>query len=394
MERIILHIDVNNAFLSWTAVDMLKNGYKEDIRNIPSIICGSKETRTGIVLAKSNPAKKMGVVTAETIYSAFRKCPNLKTFPPNHDLYAKYSDMLFSLLQSYSPDIEVASIDECYMDYGKVKSLYGDEVKFAYKLKDEIKEKLGFSVNIGIGNNKLCAKMASDFSKPDKVHTLYEHEIKEKMWILPIGELFGVGKQTSEKLVSMGIKTIGDLALYDSYKLSKYFKNSYRDLKDHANGIDDSEVVTFTEVKGISNEITLSYDIDEKKDLLPHLLFLANKTSKRLRDEGKYASVICVILKDSNFRRKSHQKKIKNGTNNSKEIYEVCVELLNQMWKGESVRLIGVRLDDLSVSCNYQVSLFENFDREKEEKIDEVLDNINKKYGFNVIKKGSSSDIK
>lgn len=180
MERIIMHIDVNNAFLSWTAIDLLEKGYPEDIRKISSIIGGDSSKRRGIVLAKSPVAKLKGIVTAETIYSAKRKDPSLKIFPPNHKMYKERSNQLFNLLLKYTPDIEIASIDECYLDYTKVKSLYGDEIEFAYKLKEEIKNKLKFTVNIGIANNKLCAKMASDFQKPDKVHTLYSYEVKEK----------------------------------------------------------------------------------------------------------------------------------------------------------------------------------------------------------------------
>lgn len=196
MDKIIFHIDVNNAFLSWTAVDLLNKGYKYDIRNSYAVIGGDELARSGIVLAKSMPAKKLGIYTSETLYSARKKCRVLKVYPPNYKLYSEMSNKLFLLLSKYSPDIEITSIDECYMDYGKVKNMYGDEIEFAYKLKQEVKDTLGFTVNIGIANNKLCAKMASDFSKPDKVHTLFEYEIEEKMYPLKIDELFGVGKKT------------------------------------------------------------------------------------------------------------------------------------------------------------------------------------------------------
>ena len=163
MDKIFMHIDVNNAFLSWTAVDLLKKGYEIDIRNIESIIGGDESQRRGIVLAKSTVAKRKGVKTAETIRDAKRKCNDLKIFPPNHTLYQEMSNKLFELIGNYTPDIEKLSIDECFIDYTKVKKLYGDPIKFAYKLKKEIKDNLGFTVNIGVANNKLCAKMASDF---------------------------------------------------------------------------------------------------------------------------------------------------------------------------------------------------------------------------------------
>lgn len=388
MERIILHIDVNNAFLSWTAVDMLNKGSDIDIRTIPSVICGSKENRTGIVLAKSMPAKRFGIVSAEVLYLAFRKCPNLKTYPPDYELYKRMSDDLFDFLRSFTPDIEIASIDECYMDYGKVKNLYGDEVEFAYKLKNDIKDKFGFTVNIGIANNKLCAKMASDFEKPDRVHTLYMNEVESKMWPLPVSSLFGVGKQTSEKLMKIGIKTIKDLAFCDGNKLSFYFKNTYKDLIDKARGIDDSLVSTFDVVKGISNEVTLKEDVSNKEDLFPYLEFLSLKVSKRIKEERKYAYVICLILKDNYFRRFNHQKKLKNPVNSSKDIYEVSKQLLNEVWNGNDIRLIGIRLDGLTDICNFQTSLFDKNDGKNDEKIDNLLDSINKKYGKSVISKG------
>ena len=199
MERIIMHIDVNNAFLSWTALYLLEQGYQTDIRNIEAIIAGDPKKRSGIVLAKSTPAKRKGVKTAETIYEAKRKCPNLKIFKPTYEMYKRKSEELFKILKSYTPDIEKASIDEGYLDYGKIKNIYGNELEFAKKLQNQIKEELGFTVNIGIANNKLCAKMASDFTKPNRVHTLYKNEIKQKMYTLPIENLFGVGKQTAEK---------------------------------------------------------------------------------------------------------------------------------------------------------------------------------------------------
>lgn len=392
MERIIMHIDVNNAFLSWTALDLLEKGYPEDIRNIEAIIGGDESRRAGIVLAKSTPAKKKGVVTAETIYSAKRKCPNLKIFPSNRPYYQKKSKELFTLLSKYTPDIEVASIDECYLDYGKVKNLYGDELEFAKKIQKEIKDTLGFTVNIGIANNKLCAKMASDFSKPYKIHTLYKHEISEKMFPLEIGELFGVGKQTAEKLRMLGIKTIKDLANTPEYNLRKIFKNQAKHLIEIANGIDDSEVDSSTNApKGISHEITLSEDITSKQELNKKLSILSDMVAQRIRKEQKYAKVICVILKDTNFRRYSHQKKLKNPINTYNEIYKYAKEVLEEFYQNERVRLIGIRLDNLKENKNFQTSLFD-VETKTNEKLDKLMDEINQKYGKEVLKRASHID--
>lgn len=394
MERIIMHIDVNNAFLSWTALELLEKGYKEDIREIEAIIGGDESRRAGIVLAKSTPAKKKGVVTAETIYSAKRKCPNLKIFPPNHEMYKRKSTELFNLLSKYTPDIEVASIDECYLDYTKVKNLYGDELEFAKKLQKQIKDDLGFTVNIGIANNKLCAKMASDFSKPYKIHTLYKHEIKEKMHPLDIRDLFGVGKQTAEKLKELRIRTIGDLAKEEEYNLRRIFKNQAKHLIEIANGIDDSEVDSSRiEPKGISHEITLKEDITSKKELFEKLSILSEMVAKRLRKEEKYANVLCVILKDNKFRRYSHQKKLKNPISSYNEIFKYSKEILSEFYQGEPIRLIGIRLDDLKETRKIQVSLFDESPKH-DEKLDKLMDEINNKYGKDIIKRASHIEKK
>lgn len=396
MERIIMHIDVNNAFLSWSAVDLLNKGYKYDIRDSYAVIGGDEARRSGIVLAKSTPAKKLGIVTAETLYSARKKCKVLKVYPPNFKFYNEMSNKLFSLLRKYSPDIEIASIDECYLDYGKVKSLYGDEVEFAYKIKDEIKKTLGFTVNIGIANNKLCAKMASDFSKPDKVHTLYKNEIEEKMFPLDIGDLFGIGKRTVPKLQSLGIYKIYDLAHYDPLKLEKYFKNQAIHMIESANGIDNSPIDSSEyHPKGIGNEFTLSSNITNRQVAHHQLFLLSEYVSKRLRTEGKYASVVCVVIKDEFLKRKSHQKKLVNETNITDEIYRAAINIFDEFWNNEAIRLIGLRLDGLTTSKKYQVSLFDNVEkRDNDEKIDKVIDSINSKFGSNVIKKASFSEFK
>ena len=392
MERIIMHIDVNNAFLSWTALDLLSKGYHTDIRNIEAIIGGDESRRAGIVLAKSFPAKAKGVVTAETIYSAKRKCPHLKIYPPNYKMYKQKSSELFKLLLKYTPDIEIASIDECYLDYGKVKRLYGNEQEFAKKIQKEINEKLGFTINIGIANNKLCAKMASDFSKPNKIHTLYNYEIKEKMHLLPIEDLFGVGKQTSKKLRELGINTIGDLANKQEKDLKRVFKNQALHLIKIANGIDNSEVDTSEfRPKGISNEITLEKDITSTIELFKKLQILSEMLTPRIRKEQKYAGVICVILKDNRFRRYSHQKKLKNPINTYDEIYKYSKEVLEEFYNNEPIRLIGIRLDDLKETKNYQTSLFEQEEKHTD-KLDTVIDKINQKYGKSIIKRASNID--
>ena len=386
-----MHIDVNNAFLSWTAVNLLENGSKYDIRNSYAVIGGDEKSRRGIVLAKSNPAKKLGVVTGETLYSARKKCPALKTYPMNYPYYQEMSNKLFKLISKYSPDIEIASIDECYLDYTKVKNLYGDAYEFAKKLQKEINDTLKFTVNIGIANNKLCAKMASDFSKPNKIHTLYENEIEEKMWPLPIGDLFGIGKKTKEKLEKLNIKTISALAHSDQTMLYKYFKNQASSMINWAKGIDSSPVVSSdVERKGIGNEITLDHDVNEITKLYEYLLYLADKVGIRIRKEKKYAYVVVVIIKDKYFKRRSHQVKLKNPINTSYEIFEVAKKVLKEMWDDNEVRLIGIRLDQLTDQIMIQTSLFENIKKKEDDiALEYTIDNLKEKYGQDAISRAS-----
>lgn len=386
MERIIMHIDVNNAFLSWTALELLQNGSKYDIRNSYAVIGGDPSARKGIVLAKSNPAKKQGVVTAETLYSAKKKCPVLRVYKPNYSFYQKMSNSMFQLLYKYTPDIEIASIDECYLDYTPIKHIYGDPLDFAKKIQSEIYENLGFTVNIGIANNKLCAKMASDFEKPFKIHTLYENEVISKMWPLQVGELFGIGKKTVPKLEKLNIYTISDLANSDLDKLSKYFKNQAQYLINRANGIDESKVVsTPPERKGIGNEITLPKDIETKDEVFNCFKILSEQISARLKKMEKYALTITIILKDNLFTRSTHQKKLLNAIRNSEDILKIAKELYLEMKYEKPIRLIGIRVNNLTDMVIHQVSIFES-NIEENIKLEKTVNDLKEKYGTKIIK--------
>ena len=389
MERIIMHIDVNNAFLSWSAVKLLYDGYKIDIRKIEAVIGGDESKRHGIVLAKSPVAKKRGVKTAETLMSARRKCNNLKIYPPDFRWYSFMSHKMFELIRSYSPDIQILSIDECFLDYTKVKNIYGDPIKFAYHLKNKIYKTLKFTVNIGIANNKLCAKMASDFKKPNRVHTLFDYEIEEKMFPLDVGDLYGVGKKTTEKLKELNINTVRDLATCDVNYLYKYFKNQASYLIDKANGIDDSEVVLIPpERKGISTSSTYEYNLTRFDDILSKLYILVDSVCTDLRKKDKYAKVVSVTLRDKEFNTRSHQRKLVNATNSTSEIYSVAATLAKELWNEEPIRLIGVSLNGLTSVVNYQISFFENSDKHiNDEKLDKVVDNLKIQYGSKIINK-------
>ena len=341
MRKQILHVDVNNAFLSWTAVEMLKNGASVDIREIPAIIGGDETKRSGIVLAKSMKAKECGVRTADTIYQAKLKCPGIKIFPSNFSIYRKYSDSLFKLLSEYTDKIERFSIDECFLDM--TEYLMKDTlVNKAYEINRRVKEELGFTVNVGVAHNKLLAKMASDFTKPDRVHTLFENEIEKKMWPLPISELFMLGKKTVPKLLNMQIRTIGDLARANKEMLHKKFGKHGIMMWEYANGIDNSEVHYKDEKpKGVGNSITLPENITELEKLEEIVLALSEQVSFRLRKYDLLAKTVNVQLRTKDFEDTSHQKKLPEPTSSTKEISKITrANIINKRNIKNSKRIV------------------------------------------------------
>lgn len=389
-ERIIFHIDVNNAFLSWTAVKLLQEGYDIDIRTIPSIIAGDESLRHGIVLAKSPVAKKYGIITAETTYSAKRKCKDVKMFPADMNYYHAKSKELMMYLSQFTPQIEQFSVDECFLDMSNTSFLYKDLINLAYTIKDYIKQHFGYTVNIGIANNKLCAKMASDFEKPDRVHTLFKEEIEKKMWPLPVGDLFMIGKKTQIKLKEMDINTIGDLAKTDIAKLTKIFKSQGTVMWEYANGIDDSKVESEQlKNKCISVSETLPKDIDDIQKLKKVLFHQSERIGLELRKQEQYAQIIAVTLKTNEFKSYSKQHKLANATNLSEEIYKEAIKILEECYMGDSIRNIGIRLSNLKEKRNIQMSLFEKKDQTKEDEIQKTVDSINMKFGNNVIMKAA-----
>lgn len=393
MQREILHIDVNNAFLSWTAVEKLKNGETLDIRTIPAVIGGDEASRHGIVLAKSMPAKQFGIKTGEPLYMARKKCPQIQVFSSHFPIYRKYSNQLYQLFCEYTDCIERFSIDECFLDmthFLRNRTL----LEVAKEIKERVKEELGFTVNIGVAHNKLLAKMASDFQKPDRIHTLYEEEIERKMWPLPVSELFMVGRRTLPKLEQMRIKTIGDLAHADQQLIIKKFGKFGKTMWEYANGIDFSEVNGKQEKpKGIGNSITLAEDIADTEKLNEILLALVEQVTYRLRKEKLLASVVNVQIKTKDFTVFSHQKKIEVPTDSTKEIYQIAKELLQVLLRGREIRLLGVRVDNLSDREQKQISLFDVEKNEKQEKLDQTIDALKNKYGYNSVTRAGKMNL-
>ncbi len=393
MSRIIFHIDVNNAFLSWTAVYLLKEGYKKDIRKIPAVIGGDEKKRRGIVLAKSPIAKRYGIVTAETLYSARKKCGWLEVFPPNYPFYVEQSKKLYNYLASYTPNIEQYSIDECFLDMTGTSLLYGnDYLKLAYKIKNEIKEKYGFTVNVGIGENKLCAKMASDFEKPDKVHTLYMNEIETKMWPLPVNDLFMLGRSSAKRLEELGIKTIGDLAKCSPTFLRKHFKKQGDYFLEASKGIDYSPVVPKSDKnKCISISRTLPYDYTKKEELEKVLFDEVESVTFDLRRKKLYAKTVAITYRNFLFKNYSHQMTIDNPTNSTNDIYNQVLVLFTRSWREDPIRNIGVRLSDLTDEKKEQMSIFDNIEKKEVSEVEKVMDEIINKFGRDSVKFASKS---
>lgn len=392
---VIFHIDVNSAYLSWTAVEELKNGKKRDLRQIPAIIGGDQKTRHGVVLAKSISAKKYGIHTGEPVANAFRKCPGLVTAPPDHKLYRRYSDRLMEFLQSYTPVIEQVSVDECYMDFSENVKDYHSPIEGAMEIKNEVYRKFGFTVNVGISSNKLLAKMASDFEKPDKVHTLFPEEIPVKMWPLPVAELYMAGNASVEILRKLGIFTIGELARMEPKLLELHLKSHGRRLWEFANGIGNAVVEPEpAEAKGIGNSTTLSRDAATEEEAKEVLKILAASVGRRLRDAGQKAKMLSVEIKYYNFESVSHQKQLDKGTNRDEEIYEEAVQLFRELWDKNPIRLLGIRSSKLAEEDEpEQMTIFDpqfRYDpkREKTRMLDQALEKVRMKYGEGIVTRG------
>lgn len=379
--HIIFHVDVNSAFLSWSAVKRLKEDPDAlDLRTVPSVICGDVETRHGIVTAKSIPAKRYGIETAEPVMSALRKCPTLILEKSDFTTYREYSRAFIGILKRFSEKVEQASIDEAYVDMGQLSTV--EALMAAHRIKDTIRDSLGFTVNVGMSTNKLLAKMASDFSKPDKVHTLWRDEVPAKLWPLEIGLLYGCGGATAAKLRGLGIYTIGEAAHTEESLLQGVFgekKGTY--LYRSANGLGSEEVHTeHEEAKSYSNETTLAEDITEENydTNAPGVVkSLAESVSRRMSRDGMYAQTIGIMAKSNQFVRYSRQVTLPESTQDAGMIEQQAQMLLNQLARGEhglfaqgvQIRLIGVSATKLDKGEYRQINLFdyiEETDRQKE----------------------------
>lgn len=392
MERLIFHIDVNSAFLSWEAARQVEQGLP-DLRLIPSAIGGDREKRTGVILAKSIPAKKFGVKTGEPVAQALRKCPALVLANPDFRLYQRNSTAFMDICRRYAPVVEQYSIDECFLDMSGTGRIYPDPIQIAHTIKDLIREELGFTVNVGIGNCKLCAKMASDFEKPDKVHTLFHHEIPHKLWPLPVGDLFSVGFATAQRLEQGGIRTIGDLANRDLASIQRLVGQKMgQQIHAYANGIDPSPVLSEREeAKGYSNSTTLADDVTSTEQAHKILLALSDSVSARMRADNVKAYCVAVTIRSNDFKTRSHQRSLDIPTDITSEIYKLSCELFAQLWDSVTpLRLLGISLTDLTREEQAQISLFPDETKEKARKLDKAMDAIRGKFGSGTLVRASN----
>lgn len=386
---VIFHIDVNSAFLSWEAQHRLHDlGETLDLREIPAIIGGDKEARHGIVLAKSVPAKQYGIVTGEPIVKALQKCPNLYIAKPDFSVYVKRSRAFIELLRRYAPVVEQFSIDEAFCDMTGTEGLYGNLVTFAHKLKDEIRDELGFTVNVGISVNRLLAKTASDFKKPDLVHTLFPEELPKKFWPLSVEDLLYVGHSTAERLRTLGIRTIGELAHTDKDILVAHFKKQGIFLHEAANGIDTAPVSEEpSAAKSYGNSTTLPADVVNGADAERILLALCEKVGARIRKDRAYVSMVSVTIKDTDLKSRSRQGQLTAPDNTTEQLYFTARKLFYELWDGSPIRLLGVSTGHVTDDACFQYDLFDTGRREKLSKLNAAVDEIRTKYGSSALKR-------
>lgn len=394
MERIIFHIDVNSAYLSWSAIELLKKDPGSvDIRTIPAIIGGNQKTRHGIVLAKSLLAKNVYQIhTAEPVANALKKCPSLTVIPPDHEAYSRYSKQFVGFLRSLTPEIEQVSVDECYLDYTTIASRFSTPAEGAAYIRNYIYSHFGFTVNVGISSNKVLAKMASDFEKPNKTHTLFPDEIQKKMWPLPVSSLFMAGHASVAILKKLEIHTIGDLARMDPEILTLHLKSHGRMLWEYANGLDNSPIESEpSQAKGIGNSTTLASDLTTAQEAFPVLLHLCTKVGSRLTKAGQLANNLCVEIKYASFEKYTRQMPLPSPTQSGKELYRYACQLFHTLWNGNPIRLLGVRAGKLTdVDEPVQLDLFSYDPKaiEKEQKMEQAMDKIREKFGKDLLQKG------
>lgn len=392
--RDILHCDLNGFFAS---VECVKN---PKLKKVPMAVCGDPDKRHGIILAKNELAKKYNVVTAETIYSARKKCPDLVLVQGNYADYKKYSKLVNEIYLEYTEKVEPFSIDESFLDVTESKNLFGTPYEIAYKIKEKVKHSLGLTISVGVSFNKILAKMGSDMKKPDAITVLSKENYKKILYPLPVGDLLFVGKSTCSTLKNMRIYTIGDLANYDVNKLIKKLGKLGMMIHNYANGIDSDKVEEYGtkhDPKSISKGITLPEDVTNMDELIKIIREICSYIAMSLRKKNMRCSVVTVCIKDNLFSTVNRQKQIFK-TDLFQEISYVATNILKENYvEGKRVRAITVGVSGLESSNDeVQLDLFnmcEIVNRSKQKQKLEIatkaIDEIRLKYGKNKITFGS-----
>lgn len=388
--RKILHCDLNNFFAS---VECLLN---PKLKEECVAVCGSVEERHGIVLAKNENAKKYGVKTGETVWEARLKCPKLVTVPPHYDKYIEFSRKVKSIYNEYTDMVEPFGIDECWLDITGSLQLFGSETEIAEKLRKRVKEETGLTISVGVSYNKIFAKLASDMKKPDAVTRLTRDDLKSIIWKMPCGDLFGVGRATTESFYKLGIKTIGDIAEMPENLMQSLFGKSGLMLHNYANGLDFSPVLRESEMpllKSVSRGITCKKDLHTRSEASPVVMALSEKVSHSLRKNGFFANTIKVALKDSRLITREFQKKIRTPVRAADVLAKNAMELIEKNCNfSVPVRALTVFAGNLvNEKCSYQLSLEEDYlYLEKIEKLDSEVDRLRTKYGDGIIVRAST----
>lgn len=393
-DRVIFHVDANSAFLSWSAAYRVKVlGEEQDLRDIPSVVAGDKESRHSIILAKSTPARKYGIKTGEPLFQALEKCPELAVVEPDYELYVGASRHFVEMLRQFSPVVEQYSIDEAWVDMTGTERLWGPPRLAAEQMRMRIYEELGFTVNVGISSNKLLAKMAGDFEKPNKVHTLFPEEVETKFWPLPVRDLFLVGAATERKLKFMGIYTIGDLARADVRILRKRLGKHGETIWHFANGRNaDAVTPEPSENKGYGNATTTAHDVVTTEEAHQVILSLCETVAMRMRRDGKCGSCISIHLRTHEFKHFSHQLMLHGATNITGEIFDAACCIFDEAWDGITpLRQLGVQMTRLSNEPYQQFDFFSGMSAQQFEKklrLDETVDALRDKFGEDIVRRG------
>ena len=393
-DRVILHCDCNSFFASVETV--LHPEYK----NVPMAVCGSVEDRRGIVLAKNELAKKYNIQTAETVFSAKKKCPHLVIAEPHHKLYIEYSKKVNDIYKRYTDMVEPFGIDESWLDVTGSQKIFGNGLEIAKKISDSVKKEIGITISVGVSFNKVFAKLGSDYKKPDAITVIDRNNFESIVYPLPASMLLFVGKKTEEQLLKMGIRTIGELAHSNSEILRDRLGKHGEQLYKYALGEDDSPVIsdTFEDSKSISNGLTFKRNLTTLEDYRTAFEYLSEEVGTKLRNKGLKASTIQITIKDEYLRTIQRQHPISPPSDIGYEISKIALEILKKSWKiGRPVRMLTVSATGLvkSESASLQLSILANeseAQRDKNRNSEKTIDKIRQKYGDSAIIKGAVLD--